>query len=302
MALVGYFDWFPFCFTKHHMKKLTGLFLIGAMLNGCGYPMGFIAKDAQTDSLASDWSAESVDPQLQANALKILQTNCTSCHGNGSGSGGVHTLTDVNHLISSGLIVPNDPDSSLLFRVVESGQMPPGSPLANADVETLRAWISGASSSNPPPVVVNPTPTPAPTVAPTPTPTPRPTSTPTPTPTPRPTATPTPTPTPRPTATPAPTATPTPVPTATPDPALDSKALNILSVNCSACHTAKSGPAGVYNLTSKANLISAGYIVPGNPNGSRLFIAIKNGSMPTSKPLSAADQETIRQFILNAGN
>jgi hypothetical protein len=69
---------------------------------------------------------------------------------------------------------------------------------------------------SPTPIIITPTPTPAPTATPTPAPTATPTPVPTATPTPVPTATPTPVPTATPT--PAPTATPTPAPTATPTP------------------------------------------------------------------------------------
>lgn len=356
------------------MKKLIGMFIIGTLLTGCGYPMGMIAGESKSSSIASDWNTASVDPALEAKALKVLQNNCTTCHGNGAGSGGVHSLTNVNHLISSGLVVPKNPNASKIFTVVKAGSMPPGKPLAAADVEALRAWIAGSGSSAggaTPPSTTNPSPSPSPTASPAPTVTPPsnaaevaafailqtncagchgaapglagvyglndrnhmvssglvvpgnpngsrlfnviaagrmpttgalssadqdkirvwiaglPTSTtPSPTPTPSPTVTPTPTPSPSPTVPPAPG---------------DAAALNILQVNCAGCHAATAGPANVYNVANKAHLISSGLIKPGDPFNSRIFIAIQAGTMPKAGPLSAADQEIVKQFIIAAG-
>ncbi|MGZ3786578.1 MAG: cytochrome c, partial [Bdellovibrio sp.] len=94
----------------------------------------------------------------------------------------------------------------------------------------------------------------------------------------------------------------TPTPIATIDPNLQSAALNIFSTNCSSCHTQTSGPAGVYGLTDINHLFSSGLLVAGDPTTSLAFTAIQAGTMPPSGPLSAADQDIIRNFIMAAGN
>lgn len=240
------------------MEKLIGLFLIGTLFIGCGYPIGMVSGESKLSSVASDWNTASVDPALEAKALAVLQTNCTACHGATSGSGGIYGLTNKSHLLSSGLVKAGDPNASRLYTVITSGRMPTSGPLSAADQEKIRVWIAGMSTST--------TPTPSPSPSPSPTMTPM----------------------------------PSPSPTATPAPG-DATALNILQVNCASCHTATSGPSNVYNVTNKAHLISSGLIKPGDPFNSRLFIAIQAGTMPKAGPLSANDQEIIKQFIISAG-
>lgn len=78
----------------------------------------------------------------ETQALQILQTNCTSCHGTSSGPNNVFDLTDPTHLVSAGLVVVGDPNSSELFNEVSSGAMPPGGPLSSADQLVLQNWIA----------------------------------------------------------------------------------------------------------------------------------------------------------------
>jgi uncharacterized membrane protein len=129
-----------------------------------------IAKTGESIDLGS--SAALMDPAKQASALAIISNNCSGCHGETSGSAGIYGLTNVSHLISAGLLVPGNADSSRLYQVIAQGIMPPGGPLSAADQETIRSWIAGTGSSgaggggaggSPGQPSPSPTPTPTPT-------------------------------------------------------------------------------------------------------------------------------------------
>jgi len=49
---------------------------------------------------------------------------------------------------SGPVVVPGNPDESVLFKKVQSGAMPMGKPhLSDKDVETIRLWIKGSGST-----------------------------------------------------------------------------------------------------------------------------------------------------------
>ena len=130
------------------MKKLSFLLIACSLLAmGCARsPLsGSDTLASATGSSSSSGSA--VDSSLTAQAVGILQTNCTACHTATSGPLNVYNLTDVNHLISSGLIIPGNPNASPLLQSIESGRMPPGGALAMGDQALLRNWIAGAAAA-----------------------------------------------------------------------------------------------------------------------------------------------------------
>jgi mono/diheme cytochrome c family protein len=182
--------------------------------------------------------------------MQILSQNCTACHTASSGPGNVTNLTNVNHLISSGLVVPGNPAASLLYTIIQSGRMPTSGALSAANQEIIRAWIAGNGTPSGGGTPTNPGPSPSP------------------------------------------------APTASPSPD-QPQALQIISQSCTGCHGATSGSAGVYGLTDVNHLIQSGLIVPGQPAQSFLFTKINSGAMPPGNPLSAANQEIIRQWILS---
>jgi mono/diheme cytochrome c family protein len=79
----------------------------------------------------------------EAAAMAIFQNNCTGCHTPSSGPSGVYDVTDPTHLIAGGLVVKGQPDASSVYTQVNSGAMPPGTPLSAADIATIRNWILG---------------------------------------------------------------------------------------------------------------------------------------------------------------
>ncbi len=116
-------------------------------------------------------TGQTIDNAFQAQALQILKTNCSSCHGSTTGPANVYGLDDPNHLVSSGLIEPGDPNRSPLFMPIADGSMPPSKPVSAADQLVIQNWIANVATTQP-----TPTPTPPPLPTPTPTPTPPPTS------------------------------------------------------------------------------------------------------------------------------
>jgi mono/diheme cytochrome c family protein len=90
-------------------------------------------------------SADDGPRATAATAREILNRRCFACHGaNGVARKNVFVL-DRDRLVTTRTVVPND-STSLLLRLVESGEMPMGGPeLTSAEKEALRNWIvSGA--------------------------------------------------------------------------------------------------------------------------------------------------------------
>jgi mono/diheme cytochrome c family protein len=188
-------------------------------------------------------------------AATLLTNNCAGCHS---------FAKDTQKMIDLGLIVPGDALSSRLYQKVAAGVMPPTGPLSEADVHLLADWINMDLAPAPP----EPTPVPQPTPDPTPMPNP--------------------TPTPEPTPVPQPTPVPTPEPIPDPTPAPAATGPQILSTNCTKCHSFAS---------SVDTMISRGLIVPGDAPSSKVYQKVSAGIMPPTGALSAADIETLRHWI-----
>lgn len=138
---------------------LLGLIVITPFQN-CGKPMRAISNvDASSSSApASDntGSVSGTDPSsgtsstiqayqaLRTQSLNIISNRCGACHVSAS-LGGIGQLTDVNHLISSGIVVVGDPAQSSLVTSITGGTMPPGTTLPATEVQALQDWISSMS-------------------------------------------------------------------------------------------------------------------------------------------------------------
>lgn len=90
----------------------------------------------------------------QQKALLVLTTKCSTCHNSENPSGGVDVM-NVDQLLASGAVVPNEPSLSPLFQAISSGSMPPSKPLAQEDIVAISDWISSYTNS-PPPVALPP--------------------------------------------------------------------------------------------------------------------------------------------------
>ncbi|GAB4564598.1 MAG: hypothetical protein Tsb0020_14930 [Haliangiales bacterium] len=94
-----------------------------------------------------DASLEMYEPTWDGVAL-LFEHRCENCHGYQPGAGGVALPMDVMDLMDEldaddgALVVPGDPENSLLWQVLASGRMPAGDrPLPMAQIEHVRMWI-----------------------------------------------------------------------------------------------------------------------------------------------------------------
>lgn len=134
------------------MKKYILLSLAGVAVSACSGPMSTVGLNpgSSTDPNNSNNNTAvttPADPQLQEAAFKILSTNCSTCHGEGSGSANIHSLNNLKHLISSGLIVPGEPTKSPLYLEIQNGSMPPRAPLSRADQDVIFNFIAKVTST-----------------------------------------------------------------------------------------------------------------------------------------------------------
>ena len=97
--------------------------------------------------------------KLAHEAMTVLKTSCYSCHGEaGEDEGGFDFVLDREELVSTGYIVPRNPDESVLMQRITSvdSPMPPEGeePRPNSDqIEILNRWIlAGAPNTSKPEV------------------------------------------------------------------------------------------------------------------------------------------------------
>lgn len=81
-------------------------------------------------------------------AMEILATKCSSCHDSAIKAGGVDVL-NLDEMLARGVVIPNEPQLSLLFTQIQTGKMPPGKSLGVADVKAISDWIALGFTSAP---------------------------------------------------------------------------------------------------------------------------------------------------------
>ena len=91
-------------------------------------------------------------------ALAIINQNCVGCHGETAGPKGVFNLLSLNHLVSSGLVVPGNPEQSKLFQVIKTGLMPMKGRLSEIDQSTIQNWIASGDVAASKPTAPGPLP------------------------------------------------------------------------------------------------------------------------------------------------
>ena len=98
--------------------------------------------------------AEPKPAGLESRVRGLLKTHCLKCHGATRPKGEL-SLANRAGLLKGGetgrVIVPGEPEKSLLYEHVRDGEMPPGKGkrLRKADVETFRAWIAQGAPFGP---------------------------------------------------------------------------------------------------------------------------------------------------------
>ena len=126
-------------------------------------PAGDKPNDAEIAAIRhwidSDKPAQSL--VTENDVLPIFQMRCVTCHGKRKQEGGLDLRAHAGQLRggkSGPAIVPGNPEASLLYKRIVSGQMPPPKllveafvrPPNNTEVELLRQWIAGGALPAPP--------------------------------------------------------------------------------------------------------------------------------------------------------
>ena len=83
-------------------------------------------------------------PLFASEILPVLEKNCVACHGSKQKMGGLD-LSSFNGMMSGSssgpVIAPGKPERSLLWKLIESGQMPQGGKLTEAEKQLIRTYI-----------------------------------------------------------------------------------------------------------------------------------------------------------------
>jgi hypothetical protein len=102
---------------------------------------------------------------LEAKAFTIINSKCVGCHNPSNAMGGMNYITNLNSLLYFHQVVPGEPDISPLYQKIQTGAMPPGQPLSEAEAKAIYDWIhDGLTDGN---GVTPPPPTPVPVLGPT---------------------------------------------------------------------------------------------------------------------------------------
>jgi mono/diheme cytochrome c family protein len=124
------------------MQKRLIIFFLSSTLLACGrLPVGTAKVSTEGSSVSLGSS-----PELEKNVVNLLSTKCGSCHDKNS-SGGVSQITNVSHLLSSGLVRTGLADQSPLFLAISQQRMPPAGPMSGAEIAMIKAWINQDGSA-----------------------------------------------------------------------------------------------------------------------------------------------------------
>ncbi len=115
-------------------------------------PLGGKLSDAEIDDLTT-WVAMGAPwPQsgIEQAAADLFTKRCANCHKGDRPPGGI----DLTSIENAGrgthtFVTPGKPEESLLWRAVDEKRMPPGQPLSEPELATLREWIDGGAPGLP---------------------------------------------------------------------------------------------------------------------------------------------------------
>ncbi|MFO7650380.1 MAG: c-type cytochrome domain-containing protein [bacterium] len=123
------------------MRLLTVLFAF-ALVVACGGPKA----ETPRAEVPADTAAPPPAFTFAADVQPIFTQNCGTCHGAEEPKASYVAVHHVG-LLGGGEddkpnIVAGQPDSSLTFQYLRDGKMPPSGKLADAQIETVRRWIT----------------------------------------------------------------------------------------------------------------------------------------------------------------
>lgn len=87
-------------------------------------------------------------PQYDSQIAALIKARCVKCHGPAKQEGKLNlsTATDLVRGNDEGaVIVPHDLEASRLWKLVQSDEMPPDTPLSEAQKQTLQKWIQAGA-------------------------------------------------------------------------------------------------------------------------------------------------------------
>src|SRR5262245_5174673 len=128
--------------------RLAGTFIAGLILLALSQPFAPAAPAAETKPNESGKAAP--QPDFERDVAPIFKAKCLKCHGEKERKGELDLRTVASALKggeSGTVIVPKDPEKSLLYEKVLEGEMPPGKKdrLSEAELVTIRRWIEAGA-------------------------------------------------------------------------------------------------------------------------------------------------------------
>lgn len=142
--------------TLCRLRKGWPLLRLGPML--LASPVPLIAGDPGSEAAAPGGG---VSPNFEQHVRPILKAHCFDCHGEGDSLKGGLDLRLKKFMERGGesgaALVPGDPEASLIFQLVRSGEMPKRDRKpTDQEIDVLRRWIeAGARTMRPEPDVLD---------------------------------------------------------------------------------------------------------------------------------------------------
>lgn len=127
---------------KNILRSLASAWVVTSLL-ACG--QGPLGADQQSNLSLGTGPASANAFEVQAQI--IIKNNCASCHTASSGPLNIYNLGDANHVVSTGLVVPGQPNQSTLYTAISGGVMPPSGALSASDQTVIQNWIIGMAPS-----------------------------------------------------------------------------------------------------------------------------------------------------------
>lgn len=117
---------------KNARWGLLSLLVVLFLTSGCGHPNA-------TSGPADPVGVKSNFSWVRQN---IFTASCSGCHGNQHSAAGLNLL-DYDRMMSSGVVVAGQPESSPLYQLIQSGRMPMNAPrLPDDQIQAVHDWIA----------------------------------------------------------------------------------------------------------------------------------------------------------------
>ena len=84
------------------------------------------------------------DPLFKTEILPVLEKNCVGCHGSERKMAKLDLSSFTGMMVGSSsgpVIAPGKPERSLMWKLIESGQMPQGGKLTTAEKQLIKSYI-----------------------------------------------------------------------------------------------------------------------------------------------------------------